>query len=187
MAKYSLPCTACERSLVVDAGQAGQTVVCQCGQALEVPTMRGLNALQRVESAPTAEQSEWNKGKGLILCGLTLATIALVVALYLQFTREPVFDEEGVLRDSTALRPSDAWRAWNYMESEGIDRQPLDVRPDAIAKSAERTRWIWVAAGVGLVGLGLAAIGAFMRPAPPQAKKGGGKRKARGPAAARHK
>jgi len=48
--KYQLPCS-CGESLVLEAAQAGQTVVCRCGKTQQAPTLLNMKKL------PTAEEN----------------------------------------------------------------------------------------------------------------------------------
>src|SRR5678815_2344165 len=50
MSHYLLPC-ACGQQISVSAAQAGESLRCSCGAMVEVPTMRGLRELERVETS----------------------------------------------------------------------------------------------------------------------------------------
>ena len=60
MAKYLLPCD-CGKSVSIGASQAGQTVSCMCGQALDVPAMREIRQLEPDEQSETSTGGRrWN-------------------------------------------------------------------------------------------------------------------------------
>ena len=44
-ARYQLTCSSCQRQIPIETSQAGQTVVCECGESLRVPTMLKIKRL----------------------------------------------------------------------------------------------------------------------------------------------
>ncbi len=43
--RYQLPCSACDRSHPIETSQAGQTIACECGATLKIPTMLKIKRL----------------------------------------------------------------------------------------------------------------------------------------------
>src|SRR5262245_62009876 len=110
--KYLLACPACNSRVPVETGQAGQTIQCNCGRGLEVPSIRGLRALEQVaEDGPTA--ATWTKRKGLAFLGGAIAFGALVAAGAVQALRPSInqgefkihINEEAIRSEVAALTP----------------------------------------------------------------------------------
>lgn len=89
---YLLPCE-CGKKNEVDSNQAGLSVRCECGAQLAVPAMRGLSALERVETAapPVSSQpsAAWGLRQGLIFLGSTIMVLSALAALGLWWLRMP--------------------------------------------------------------------------------------------------
>ncbi|MBR4835183.1 MAG: hypothetical protein IKU86_12775 [Thermoguttaceae bacterium] len=45
MPRYQLSCTSCDRSYPIETSQAGQTIACECGATLKIPTMLKIKRL----------------------------------------------------------------------------------------------------------------------------------------------
>ena len=126
---YLLACS-CGEKLPVAAPQAGQTVTCPCGQVLEVPTIRRLAKLQRVEETTPAETpSRWGPREGLILLGAVITSAALIATCVLHVKKHLVAKEAALLdakftdefteemadkirRDIQQMSPAQTWRVW---------------------------------------------------------------------------
>lgn len=91
MPDYLLPCTTCGNKTVVSTAQAGETIRCDCGADLQVPTMRGLSELEPAAATTGAarRRGAWeDRHRGAFL--LVLAAIGcLGVAGYLWYTMPP--------------------------------------------------------------------------------------------------
>jgi len=57
--KYLLPCK-CGKTIEIEPGQAGQTVVCGCGENLLVPTMLQIKALPVATEKPVSQKDKAN-------------------------------------------------------------------------------------------------------------------------------
>ena len=81
--KYLLPCK-CGLAVKIEAGQAGQTVTCSCGEKLLVPTMLQVKALPVAPeiSRPQSEEAGM-LGRTFFILGIVLLVPALCFALYL--------------------------------------------------------------------------------------------------------
>ena len=63
MAKYLVPCV-CGRQHAVDTGQAGESLVCECGATVAVPTLRQLRELPPArEESPAGVARPGDSGK----------------------------------------------------------------------------------------------------------------------------
>ena len=140
-AKYLLPCP-CGRQIPVLASQAGQQLQCECGAALEVPSMRGLAELERVGPSPeavpsaparptaptsqTAQKEErrstqrrapvWGTRQRLLLIGAVIATVGVGMGTYFYEFRPRLVDAE-------LMGPVQSWKLWRDL-SHGIDQRP---------------------------------------------------------------
>src|SRR5688572_5515038 len=101
MKKYLLPCP-CGRSVEVDANQAGLQTTCECGQALEVPTMLGLAQLEPATSsaaAPTEQAtSQWGPAQGLLFLGGLLLLIGLAALAFIYPQRPHVMIDTALIQ-----------------------------------------------------------------------------------------
>jgi len=94
--KYLLPCQSCNSRLPVETGQAGQTIRCSCGNIVEVPSIRGLRALEQVaDERPAA--ATWTKRKGLLFLGAAMSIGALAAAAAVLALRPTVNDDGGFM------------------------------------------------------------------------------------------
>ncbi|HEY2882429.1 MAG TPA: hypothetical protein VGJ15_08350 [Pirellulales bacterium] len=116
--KYLLPCPACGTKIPVETGQAGQTISCKCGHAIEVPTIRGLQKLEAVAERDESEQRPWSARKGLIFLGSIIFLAAAAWAGYLIADRPglieidslaKLIDHQTISQEVDALSPSDCY------------------------------------------------------------------------------
>lgn len=179
--QYLLPCPACQEKLPVETRQAGTSVRCSCGAQLQVPALRQLHSLQRVETE--AEQKpprEWGPRQGLMLLGLTVLVAAGSAAGYCAAIR-PVDErlglEELIRSHHQAIdkMPIDAtWRVWK-LEMLGIGLNDLPTEYDRYYERRSRELNHWTITALVGAGFGAALILAGLlyskkpRPAP---KKG---------------
>lgn len=84
MPDYLLPCE-CGRDVVVSRAQAGDTVTCECGAKLSVPTLRGLAELRPAPraSGATARGRTWDDRHRVGFLLALGAVTCLLVAGYL--------------------------------------------------------------------------------------------------------
>ena len=87
MVQYLLPCK-CGRKTPVDSTKAGQTIECECGDRLEVPTLGVLKKLPQVmqEKRPAATV-KWAARQRVLLLGIIICIIGLGVAGFFTFDR----------------------------------------------------------------------------------------------------
>lgn len=79
--RYLLPCT-CGKTTPVEVSQAGETLTCACGNALKVPTLRGLKELPLADEEPRAGRPaekavDWSAARGALF---SLSLLVFVVA-----------------------------------------------------------------------------------------------------------
>ena len=84
--RYLLPCL-CGKKIPVDRAQAGQTIQCECGADVEVPTLLGLRSLEMIEEeSPTTTRSGWGVPQGLTIVGGVITLGAVAACSYIAAT-----------------------------------------------------------------------------------------------------
>jgi hypothetical protein len=157
MSQFWMPCS-CGNQIRVSAASAGETVRCSCGQPLEVPTLRGLRELARVEpDAATARRTasvawEDRHRVAFLLLLVALGTVAVVGYLALRLPAAQEYLSAEVFENK--LREADVQQALSVYEElkKGLPAGSAEA-------STENTRrmMLW---GMGIAGgLGLAALG----------------------------
>ncbi len=86
MVQYLLPCQ-CGRKTPVDSAKAGQTIECECGAKLEVPTLGGLKNLERVVTPKPATKTTWGPRQQVLLIGIIICATGLGIAGYFRHYR----------------------------------------------------------------------------------------------------
>lgn len=166
--QYLLPCPSCGTKTEVDTRQAGDTVVCRCGERLSVPTLRGLRSLETAKdtrpAAPT--RAKWSPLQGVLfslgvlaaLIGGGLATRHFVIyrslAEHTVDRTEQVDEDFEKIIDNLTLTQS--MEAWGDLVSTGLsdDGVPHWVMARQISDAQLRGMIIWAI----VCGLGLAAV-----------------------------
>lgn len=166
-AQYRLPCPACGSSHVVTSAQAGLQIACDCGQPIEVPTWRGLQQLDRIET-PSATIAAWSVSHGLIFVGVLLAVggFATAALLFYNTPPEPQVDRLMSLQQIDQLSPADSWEYYQMM-SQGLESlDELESERHVGRRIAEFRRyrqqyqiWSYVLLAVGVAGLIVTGIG----------------------------
>lgn len=124
--KYLLPCV-CGKSLHVDASQAGSTIPCDCGKELEVPTLRGLQELAKVEVDDAGPSPAWSGAHGAAFtAGLAMLVLGIGLVVYAYPRMRAVqqmaeVDEHQIYNEEVAnLSPSQLLDAWNEARQFGL-------------------------------------------------------------------
>jgi hypothetical protein len=117
MARYLLHC-ACGKALPVEAGQAGRQIVCSCGEAVDVPTLRLLRQLPVEPTADAGRPAGWSRKRGAAAAFLILAVVLTAVSFAVRRSapRAAQFDgakwQEAVDELIPKMTPADTWRWW---------------------------------------------------------------------------
>ena len=168
-AKFLLPC-ACGQRLEVDASQSGLTVPCLCGESLVVPTLRGLQKLERTGGEMEKRRFAWGAREGTIVIGILITAAGLALALW--FLLSPPQHPSEVLKAEGGRmpsRPADLFRAYVAVKKTGFDDTILPF-VEAQERYAELHRLgtiiFFVIAGVGALTIVMAfvAYGPSQRP-----------------------
>ena len=131
--RYLLPCS-CGKSIAVSVSQAGDKVHCECGQELEVPTLRQLRELAP-EQTDSTESASWGFRQGVITLGLILASLMAATSGWFYATQptplQP-FDAsawtEKVEEDLAVVDSPLAWSLWQarYKPLLTLDMTPME-------------------------------------------------------------
>jgi hypothetical protein len=120
MPTYLLACK-CGKSTPVEVGQAGGQVVCDCGERLDVPTLRQLRHLPQVQTAaaPAARGGrDWNVRKGVIAASLVAVAVLTAIVAWSRWTEptipkfDPAVHTKGVDERLRTQSPAQAWEWW---------------------------------------------------------------------------
>jgi len=171
MARYLVACT-CGRQHTVETRQAGETIVCECGATVAVPTLRQLRQLPeagagRAEAAGSATAAAdgaaagWGARQRVITVCLLLAAVALAVVGVSRMLERPVpkLDTveytKGVERVIANLTPVQAWELWQK-QYEPLRSKGFEVfRPQG---EAAMIRALAMHRGTQMIALGVAAV-----------------------------
>lgn len=161
-ARFLLPCD-CGRKTTVDLRQAGRTVACPCGRSLDVPTMRRLRTMERVERAEETVRPWSNVRGGVFAVGAALAVLSGVVAVLLLArghyldTQKPTIRRAAFEEWADGLTPEKSWQAWQELTD--FQRHPLE-RPTPTHVRNRRTKKTMKTAALAALAMG--ALGAVL-------------------------
>ncbi len=175
---YRLNCPKCQRTLAITPAQAGESLTCECGHELTVPTLRQLRQLptcntdQGAAARPTGPPAKpWSRSRGFTFAlGLLLVAVGVLVHFRLAPQRKaldispPAFQE--IDRDVQQLPAKESWDAWKYFRQQKLDDRPT---PDFVknrSKHRELTALLYAAWATTASGLALMAA-AWLWPHPP--------------------
>ena len=134
----------------MEATQSGQEITCQCGQRLEVPTMRKLSTLKRAKrpekGRPTT--STWGARQAVLLIGIiiTLGGSAFAARVYYRRPTIPAIQD---------LTPYQSWFVWQGELRPGL-RQPPPWEQTYLEAMKRFRRWMGLAGTI--VGLGVVTM-----------------------------
>ncbi len=169
-ARYLLPCQ-CGHRTEVRPDQAGLEVTCACGAVLRVPTMRGLNSLERVADASVtaARPRAWGPGHAMAFVGAIIVAVGIGWGL-LNSKAAGVAEQASIETDRAAHRadieaasPAQLWIEWSRMprsleqipvgDDQMSQREQFELVRDAQVLAIENQAW---------VGFGAAALGGIV-------------------------
>jgi len=116
-----LPCS-CGRKVPVRPSQAGQTVRCECGRELQVPTWREIAALELAQpESPAQRVSVWGWPEALLLSGVATLVVVVLLFAYLLLTR-PIQPTVADLRHRVdRLSAAEVRRVWHTYLNWSLD------------------------------------------------------------------
>ena len=169
MSKYRLPCE-CGKGIVIDASQAGQRIACECGAVLEVPTLRGVRALEPVQASASASRpaADWDFSRGLIFAGsIILIVIGAGVAWFgyegLRAAPKITREDETKSFDKAIdeLPPEEVYTIWKDFRDRGLGARGQNSLVEIRNFRAGRQRILAIGLALGAGGM-LGAIGATL-------------------------
>lgn len=145
--KYLLPCEQCGRQHEVDTGRAGEKLRCSCGRELEIPSLRGLRALERAaapaESTTTSTTAAASRGKvrpaelarriicvlGLIALalGLTVAAYGALVRSQIRYPGPPEDTSQQAEAAIDSASPRQILELWSAYRDQGLGPYELPI------------------------------------------------------------
>ena len=179
---YLLTCTSCQQPIPVEIARAGETVRCDCGAEIPLPSMREIRRLPTAAGpaspagmSPAASPSglrvrrNENLRRYLFAAGFLVAVISAGMAgfYYFSATRIQVdgahrheMDQGDRLID--ALTPEGAYEAWKMLRIQGIGDQE---RPDYILQERKKESYMGkMRAALYVFGFGLLVMATGMFP-----------------------
>ena len=178
--RYILPCS-CGKELPVDASQAGQEITCACGAKLEVPTMRKLTSLERLEpeSVVPASGFKWSTRHAVILVGLLVTAVSLG-GMFLVYQKWSYFVEvkqplsfgyltSSMFVDVDDLSPFETNTVWDELR-QGLSRT-APWEKAYLSWIGWYQRWLIVAGAFAAVGL-VTTVSPLLAPKRKRSKRG---------------
>lgn len=179
-ARYLLTCSGCQKQVPVEAGRAGGNVTCECGETLEVPTMRALRELPQETAPAEAEsvsspvaasaESNWGPKQGVLLLGLILFVAGLIPTLYMAATypklnmptQEKMRDIAELQFDQMTLTRS--WEVWKgIIEEQGLTTQPTLYEANYEKLAGQHNQWLAIFGSIAGLGFLTLLAGLFIR------------------------
>jgi hypothetical protein len=173
MAKYLLTC-GCGRQHTVETRQAGESIPCDCGATLSVPTLRQLRQLPEArDDAAASGGPAWGARQATITVSLLLVVVCLAIAALSRMSQKPVPEIDPVAYAKNVdfqianMTPQQGWERWiDFYEPLKTTGFTVFKHPetDAMQTELDWHRWIQraalgLAAVFGLVAVGLAVVG----------------------------
>jgi hypothetical protein len=157
MADYLLPCT-CGRKAPVSTRHAGQTVRCQCGNELEVPTHRGLADLERAEPGGGTTARVWDNRHRSVFALLVAAVACFGLAAFMAL-RTPAAIELPVIEITSDTPIGAVFEVYDDLQR-GIDVDPpvLSVEGRELRKLRDLLLW---GTRIALAAGGICAVAAI--------------------------
>ena len=172
--QYLLPCE-CGSTTPIDTSQAGGSVVCSCGETLEVPSLRAIRDLTPLSETTEVRKYQWNPTAGLLfVSGLIIAITGGGVAFSMhRYSRLAVdFDlprEEDVaawVAEVDTLPPEELIDMWNDVVQLGLGEYEMSPFVHARMLSQRFARYRNMALIVMGSGIAIAVTSMFLRRKP---------------------
>jgi hypothetical protein len=161
---YLLPCS-CGRKIPVELRQAGETVKCDCGLLLEVPTLTRLKALQKADAVaePKKAKTVWTNGHRLTFFGGLVILASIVMGGWL-FWNRPIdpyanFTPEQMMQAAATRTPLQSLLLWQMLVKSGLEHHK---RWDEVVYAdiqAQYKVYCWIEGVVVGIGVALVAAG----------------------------
>ncbi len=151
--KYLLPCQ-CGNQIPVDTRQAGQEVRCECGTTLEVPTMKGVTALDRDEVQQEGDKLHqpemsggWGVPQGVAVMGGMLMLLGSVLFIFHYWNAPPRDPPDS---DLSELTPYESFYYWQQLRKGPI--RELGYEKGFLPAEAANKRWQYASLTLAMLG-----------------------------------
>lgn len=167
---YLLPCSECDRDVEIETTDAGRTVNCECGAALQVGTMRDIRSLAQATASADddvggtgqSNRRRWSGTQGSVFAlGVLIffAAIAYYGSQYMAINKLDLTDRTAMdkaLGDRTidSMTPFGAYEAWKMLMQLGIGEQEKPeylLNLEAAESHRVRARYALVLAVIGML------------------------------------
>ncbi len=179
-AKHLLTCSSCGEQHKVGRQQAGETIHCACGAALEVPTLRELSSLPLAPDldAEKPPAKGWGLGERLILSGAVVCVLSLVgvAVLVFRFPERPVkmsTEPDQIRQRAAEFSPAECLAVWRELEATGVKQLWVSDQlgyHEAIIRYEDKVFGAQMGIGVFTAlcgaGIGLVVAGSIKRASP---------------------
>src|SRR5205807_631124 len=108
MSQYLVTCD-CGKQHTVGPAQAGESLKCECGNTLEIPSVRKLVHYPRADAVAVTE-STWGVRSAVIFFGIYLLALSALVCLVAQFFRQSA-------SDLSHRTPWQNWQLWQWLSN----------------------------------------------------------------------
>ncbi len=158
--KYLLPCK-CGRKHPVEPAQAGDQLVCNCGDTLPVPTLLEMRKLEQVQSANQVGPTSWSVKHRTFVIGVVIFLVGTALLAFFWSRRpEPPDDatkRRFVERVVQSAPPLELIRMFQAMRNEGL--QPGRDKDIKMFFEWRRRYNMAMAGGLGVALAGVVIIG----------------------------
>ena len=181
MSQFLLPCN-CGAKIPVNRSQAGMTLPCtQCGQSIDVPTIRKLAPYASAPAAKTVSKkvgNSWNFLGFIAAIGFLVGLVGLAYSGNLAYERFSTISratksgmdlsktEEdfvaGTRQNALNSAPSDTWDYWNIMIEDGLSDPQLPHLFQVKRYLASRLPTLYTSLAIGSVGMLIFAVSSFL-------------------------
>jgi hypothetical protein len=160
-ARYQLACPNCSTVHTVSPAQAGETLACDCGHPLAVPTLRELRTREPVVAEGDARRSaDWNLWQGLLFVGGAILIVIGALTTWRILPQRQALDlQRPEFREIDfnvqMLSLPQAWQAWEHFREQKLEFRTTPEYLENRERYRELSGYLYAAWGVAAVGLTL--------------------------------
>ncbi len=155
--RYLVSCS-CGKHIPVEKQQAGETLRCECGATVDVPSLLALTRLPPADDPDSSQPSArpWGLAQQMTLIGALVLGFGLVWVgyLWMQSPDPPVVDPGAAQVDhetAAAMTPAESWRLWAALQSPLPEITPR-AEAEYLKRVADHRRWMVLGAAIALIG-----------------------------------
>lgn len=173
-AKYLLPCHN-GNTVEVTTADAGRMIACPCGKQVQVPTLRGVQALPRAVADTKPAAPTWSAQQGACfsigLCLMLVGLIGVGITYYgfrqIDTTKPELTDEGHAALGAWAnsLDAASTLELWQALRDNPLGEERVPQQWEAQRDAAQRHQfYMGLTGAVAAVGLALAIAAPLIRP-----------------------